>query len=82
MDLDTDDARENLHLVRKMKRTVTTTSGENYETTREVAELELHDPKDATKEVLKLTGAYKQPDAGDIKFLIVRDLSEVEADDG
>jgi hypothetical protein len=57
-----------------------TTSGENYETTREVTELELHDPKDATKEVLKLAGAYKQPEGGEVKFLVLRSLDEVEAE--
>ena len=82
LDLATDYARENLHLVKKVKRTVTTTSGKDYETTREVTELELHDPKDAAKEVLKLTGAYLQPEAGEVKFLIVGPLEDVVPDDG
>ena len=77
MDLDTDDARQNLHLVRKVKRTVTTTSGKDHETIREVTELELHDAKDANKEVLKLSGAYQQPDSGEVKFLIVGSLDDV-----
>ncbi len=82
LDLATDYARENLHLVKKVKRTVTTTSGEDWETIREVTELELHDPKDANKEILKLTGAYAQPEAGEVKFLIVGPLEDVVPDDG
>ena len=44
----------------------------------ESVEIELHDPKDAADKVLKLHGAYQQPDVGEVKFLIVRSLDEVE----
>ena len=48
--------------------------------TKEGKSVEEFDTKDATKEILKLHGAYAQPDGGDVKFLIVRDLSEVEVE--
>ena len=43
---------------------------------------EEYDPKDALKETLKLHGAYQQPDHQEVKFLIVRDLEDVEPDLG
>ena len=49
----------------------------HWETVHETTELELHDAKDATKEILKLHGAYAQPEGGEVKFLVVRDLDDV-----
>ncbi len=70
IDLTTPEAQANLHLIKKIKRSHNK-YGENIE-------LELHDPKDANKEILKMRGAYQEPDVGEFKFLIVRSLDEVE----
>ena len=74
IDLTTPEAQANLHLLKKVKRTDTQWG--------ETVEIEAHDPKDANKEILKMRGAYQQPNVGELKFLIVRSLDEVEASGG
>ena len=74
LDLTTPQAQANLHLIKKIKRSQTKYG--------ESVEIELHDPKDAADKVLKLHGAYQQPDHQEVKFLIVRDLEDVEPSRG
>ena len=47
-----------------------------------VVETDEYDKKNAVKEILKMHGMYQKPDVGEVKFLIVRSLDEVEASDG
>ncbi len=42
-------------------------------------ETEEYDTKDSLDKVMKTHGAYAQPEHQEVKFLVVRDLSEVEA---
>ena len=76
VDLSTDEAQDNLHLIRKLK--MTTRYSKDGDKLSETFEIEIHDPEDALDKVLKLTGAYAQPEHQDVKFLLVRSLDEVE----
>ena len=76
VDLSTDEAQDNLHLIRKLK--MTTRYSKDGDKLSETFEIEIHDPKDALDKVLKLNGAYAQPEHQDVKFLLVRSLDEVE----
>ncbi len=69
IDLTTEVAEANRHLLKKVR-----TSDTKY---GETIDIEVHDQKDALKEILKLHGSYAQPEGGEVKFLIVGALEDV-----
>lgn len=80
IDLATEEAQYNLHLLKKVK--MTTRHSKDGDKLSETVEIEIHDPKDATDRILKLHGAYSQPEHEEVKFLILRDLKDVVPTDG
>ncbi|OJW75693.1 terminase small subunit [Spirosoma sp. 48-14] len=61
IDINSDQARENLTVVKKYKKRRTVTTGPNdFESVTETVEIELYDAKDAVDKVLQLHGRYKQ----------------------
>ena len=70
LNLASEEAVENRHLVKKVKHGMTAHGA--------TVELEIHDPKDALKEILKLHGAYAQPEAGEMRVLVVTDVKDVQ----
>lgn len=69
VDLSSDDAKANIHLVKKIKQTKVrriTGRGEEKEIEEELkTEIELHDAKDATVQMAKIRGLYGRDENGD-----------------
>ena len=61
---------------------ITTRLSEDGDKLSETVEIEIHDPKDAVKEILRLHGSYDQPEGSELKFLLVRDLEDVIPTEG
>lgn len=57
IDLSTETAQEHFHLLKRVKQTRTRTTGkDDYEKTEVRTDIEIHDPKDAVKEIAKIRG--------------------------
>ncbi len=78
IDLQSDEAQEQLGLIKKYKRRRTISRGENFETETISEEIELYDAKDATDKMIQLYGRYKQMpgDAGGPKQRLVINLGD------
>jgi len=74
IDLASDVAQENIHLIRKLKTTDTRTKDrQGVETHEQKVEIELHDAKDAVIQIAKMHGLYmeKQKDDDDRPDVII-----------